>query len=119
MDEKTRELLNNLSFDAALAYRVVIQELIVELVEGGALSPKGAANVLVRAESVIRNRPGQDIQRVAFEALSEPLQRRLALQPDVAARRLDDPKEQASRPRGPKNMWEYEARLKRGENLDD
>lgn len=116
---KEDEKAASLAFDAATAYMTVIQELIVELVEGGGLSRKGAANVLVRAESIIGPLPEHDLQRAAVELLSQQLQRRLALQPDVAARRIDDPREQASRPRGPKTAREYEARLKRGERLDD
>ncbi len=119
MTDKDLERIAGMSFDAATAYEVVLCELIVELVEGGTLSRARAANVMVRAETHITDLPDDHLARIAISTLCKQIQRRLALQPDVAARRIDLPKEEASRKRGPKNIWEYEARVKSGEIRED
>lgn len=80
-----------LVFTAATVYSTLLTELIVELVKGGALAPEKAADVVVRAESVIRHLdvPERDrlIHQMAIDEVRENLEERLALQPEFFALR--------------------------------
>lgn len=81
------EMLLDLLFDAATAYSVVLSELIVALVEAGSLSREAAATILVRNERVTSRFPAGSPASAAHQLLLSAVEPRLALQPDVHARR--------------------------------
>ena len=74
-------------FDAATAYKIVLGELMTALVESGALSREAVATILVRSERVISTFPPGSPAHWAQSGLRELVEQRLALQPDVFARR--------------------------------
>lgn len=90
-----------LHFDAATALAVLLAELIVELVDAGALDRVRAARVLRKAESFIEalrverapdRSPGQnqvavELHRLAVSQVIERVERKLAARPSAAAPR--------------------------------
>lgn len=91
----------DLAPDAATALTITLAELMVELVKAGALRRAQAAKILLRAEGFIEalqfqrdpdETPAQHFARIglhrfAVEGLSEHVQKRLALKPDVGVLR--------------------------------
>lgn len=75
-------------FDAALANWIILGELIVALAENGTLTREAVATILVRSERVTAQLPDGSPARPAHAMLLEHVQSRLALQPDIYARRL-------------------------------
>lgn len=76
-------------FDAAMANNVFMHELLIELVLAGSLSREAVASILIRSERFMAHLPPDSVARHAHEAIFEQVQSRLALKPDVDARRLD------------------------------
>lgn len=83
------DLIAGQIFDAAAANWIVLGELIVALVEGGSLSRDAAVTILVRSERVIARGSPHSPAVPAHELLLEHVVARLALQPEIAARRRD------------------------------
>ena len=74
-------------FDAANAYKFVLAELLVALVESGALTREAVALIMLRTESVTSTFPDASLVRDTHAALSAQVRSRLAELPDVGARR--------------------------------
>lgn len=89
-DERVFDLLVEADFDAAFAYRIVLGELIVELVRSGVLRRTQALKILLRAQAVAevaaKDRPHRGVRDLLTEAndkLREDVVRRLGAGPDV------------------------------------